>query len=520
MKLKDRTFLIIDCQTTGMRPSVGQILELGWGLSHLQQIESHLIELETGVLPPRVSELTGIQESDLKDAKPLKDVFSEFHKTLDSLERPAFALIHYAQFERSFLKDMFEKHGVAEIPFDILCTHQITKKLFPNLPSQNIRGTAGFFGDPVSQIKRSREHVRATKQIWHGLVAKLTEIGIEDLEALKTWLSDKKKIAKGKYDYRIDSTKRLNLPDVPGVYRMLAKSGEILYVGKATSLKSRVNSYFRGKAGRDKRKLEMLAQVWDLNVTECKSALEAALLEADEIKKHNPPYNVMMKRGRRHLVFYSRDFSAVSRTQDHDFPLGPFRNSNWIEHLRALHRSIESGLFEQIFFDYIPPQQLRAAFELFCRTHGLAESRITGVRSLLAFGLNAYRNFEEPETDVDDVGEEPEEEPTDHPVDEEGRRVFSDQEVAEKFERLFRRAGAEHWRGRHMTKLLDADVTYIHQGEPRLLRFSHGQIAREETASTEKPKSPWQDLDVETFDRMSVLLSELEKYDHSISWRN
>jgi hypothetical protein len=71
-----------------------------------------------------------------------------------------------------------------------------------------------------------------------------------------------------------------------------------------------------------------------------------------------------------------------------------------------------------------------------------------------------------------------------------------------------------------MTKLLDADVTYIHQGEPRLLRFSHGQIAREETASTEKPKSPWQDLDVETFDRMSVLLSELEKYDHSISWRN
>lgn len=515
MKLNEQPFLIIDCQTTGMRPSVGQILELGWGLTHIPEIESRLVEL-SGSLPPRVSELTGIFECDLKEALPLSEVFATFNKTLTQIGTPAFALIHYAQFERSFLKDLFEKHGITEIPFEIICTHQITKKLFPNLPSQNIRGTAGFFGDPVSQIKRSKEHVRATKQIWTGIVQKLSEIGIEDIDSLKTWLAEKKKIVKGKYDYRIESAKRLNLPDVPGVYRMLAKTGEILYVGKATSLKSRVNSYFRGKAGRDKRKLEMLAQVWDLNVTECKTALEAALLEADEIKKHNPPYNVMMKKGRRHLVFYSRDFSAVSRTQDHDFPLGPFRNSNWIEHLRALHRSMESGLFEQIFFDYIPPEQLKAAFHLFCRTHGLHEHKITGVRSLLAFGLNAYRNFEEPEADIDDDGEEPEE-PTDHPLDDDGRRIFTDEEVVGKFERLFRRAGAEHWRGKHMTKLLDADVTYIHKGEPQRLRFSNGFLASDEKPKR-KLKAPWENLDVETFDRMSVLLSELEKYEHTIRY--
>jgi hypothetical protein len=60
----------------------------------------------------------------------------------------------------------------------------------------------------------------------------------------------------------VDRIKRLEFPNRPGVYRMLSQSGQVLYVGKATSLKSRVNSYFRGQKGRDRKKLEMLAQVW------------------------------------------------------------------------------------------------------------------------------------------------------------------------------------------------------------------------------------------------------------------
>ncbi|MFX6149426.1 nucleotide excision repair endonuclease, partial [Acinetobacter baumannii] len=76
----------------------------------------------------------------------------------------------------------------------------------------------------------------------------------------------------------------LQLPDRPGIYRMLAQDGRVLYVGKATSLRSRVNSYFHGKT-QGKRKREMIAQVWDIQVTECGSALEAALLENEEIKR-------------------------------------------------------------------------------------------------------------------------------------------------------------------------------------------------------------------------------------------
>ena len=79
---------------------------------------------------------------------------------------------------------------------------------------------------------------------------------------------------------------RLALPDGPGVYRMLRISGDVLYVGKATSLHHRVNSYFRKQKGIHERTLEMLSQARDLSFVVTESPLEAALLEPDEIKRH------------------------------------------------------------------------------------------------------------------------------------------------------------------------------------------------------------------------------------------
>ncbi len=91
--------------------------------------------------------------------------------------------------------------------------------------------------------------MRATYDIWCGLVTELEKQGVHDLDQLRVYLTDKPKSTKGRYEYRLPSQQRLALPDKPGIYRMLAKNGQILYVGKATSLKSRVNSYFRGKSG-------------------------------------------------------------------------------------------------------------------------------------------------------------------------------------------------------------------------------------------------------------------------------
>lgn len=503
MNLKDMPVLLLDCQTTGMRPPSGRLLEIAWALTTAREpkatIESHLLKLPAGeTIPPRVSELTGLNDEDLLLGESLEDARASFWTALARLGQPKLVVIHYAQFEKPFLLDFLDQ----ALPFEVVCTHSLTKRLLPNLPSQNIRGAAGFFGDPVGQLKRAGEHVRATHAIWRGLVEELARRSLISLEDLNGFLAKKEKVAKGRYEYRLPSEKRLKLPDGPGIYRMVAKTGEVLYVGKATSLKSRVNSYFRGKAGRDKRKLELMAQVWDLNVTETKSALEAALLEADEIKKFNPPYNVVMKTGRRHLVFYSRDLASRARVQDSDHPLGPFRNSNWIDSVRA----IAEGRLKAAFYEDLPDDQLARALEIFKSQRGLPSDAILPVRGWLALGLNTFRNFEEVESeDEEDPAEQEQEE-----------RDYTDEEVAAKYGRLLMRAGAEFWRARRLTKMLNTRVTYVHKGEPRVLDFRNGSPSTTLTPN-EAPK-PWHVLGIETYDRMSVLLSELDKYEHHIEW--
>ena len=87
-----------------------------------------------------------------------------------------------------------------------------------------------------------------------------------------------------------------NLPDAPGVYLMKNKAGEILYVGKARSLKKRVSSYF-SKSNRDTRlaarHLGRLAKDVDFIVTD--NETEAFILENNLIKKHKPFYNIQLK---------------------------------------------------------------------------------------------------------------------------------------------------------------------------------------------------------------------------------
>src|SRR3954471_13053940 len=85
-----------------------------------------------------------------------------------------------------------------------------------------------------------------------------------------------------------------NVSQRPGVYRMLAADGEVLYVGKARDLKNRMTSYFVGKAQTTKT-MAMVAQVANVEVTVTASETEALLLKYNLIKRHRPRYNVALR---------------------------------------------------------------------------------------------------------------------------------------------------------------------------------------------------------------------------------
>lgn len=93
---------------------------------------------------------------------------------------------------------------------------------------------------------------------------------------------------------QFDSKSFINLlPLKPGVYRMLGKDQEILYVGKAKNLKNRVGSYFRAR-GLNAKTVALVARIRNIEVTITHSETEALLLEQTLIKQHRPTYNILL----------------------------------------------------------------------------------------------------------------------------------------------------------------------------------------------------------------------------------
>jgi excinuclease ABC subunit C len=88
---------------------------------------------------------------------------------------------------------------------------------------------------------------------------------------------------------------RLALPDSPGVYMFRSDGGDVLYVGKAKSLRKRVQSYFRRDAGVPRRVLELAERIDSIEFFAVESETEALLLEQNMIKRHRPQFNIRLR---------------------------------------------------------------------------------------------------------------------------------------------------------------------------------------------------------------------------------
>lgn len=330
-RLLDLKALAIDCQATGANPERGWLLEIGWAptsarLEHSSSARGALIQPpEGGEVPPRVSRVTGISNQDLLEGRPLPSVRRSLAGAARRVARAnqmsrCPAVIHFARFEEPFLRDLFGRR----FPFDLLCTHEIARRLLPDLPRRGLRAVAGYFGHSVPELRRAAPHVEATAFIWKSLVEALDSMGVDTLEELRKWLACTEGAVRCGRDFPMKPEVRKSLPNTPGVYRMQRANGDVLYVGKASRLRNRVNSYFHRGSGRAERTLEMLAQARRLEVSPTETSLEAALLESDEIKRISPPYNVALRRRGRSPLFASPDFERFSDQPSPDFPWGPF----------------------------------------------------------------------------------------------------------------------------------------------------------------------------------------------------
>jgi len=350
-KVKPDPVLVVDCQTTGATPGKGHLIEVAWALlppscqdDPLRDAEpkvfSFLVALPAGEeVPRRISRITGITDEMLRGALPAP----EAGHLLAAWVRGALPVAHFAVFEQRWLDDLMRMAPGCQDGFpQIVCTRELARRLYPGLPRKGLRAVAGYLGYAVGEHRRAADHVRATIGIWRRMLSDLRDIGVCTPGELEEFLSNPAPVHEGGWDYLLPREKRLSLPISPGTYRFYSVDGRILYVGKARSLRSRVNSYFT-KRKADGKTLELVSQVAHLEVSECATPLEAALEEFLLIRKCAPQYNIALRERGLRLVHLDRSLGDPSGSPDQVHSVGPVPSGSSVLLLRELLHSALSG---------------------------------------------------------------------------------------------------------------------------------------------------------------------------------
>ncbi|MBR6528583.1 MAG: excinuclease ABC subunit UvrC [Firmicutes bacterium] len=111
------------------------------------------------------------------------------------------------------------------------------------------------------------------------------------------------------FDIKVNLKK---LPDTPGVYMHKDRLGQVIYVGKAISLKNRVRQYFQSSANQHPKVRAMVSNIAEFEYITCQTEMEALILECNLIKKYEPKYNVLLRD--------DKTYPYIKVTMDEEFP--------------------------------------------------------------------------------------------------------------------------------------------------------------------------------------------------------
>jgi DNA polymerase-3 subunit epsilon len=334
--LDEVTFCVVDLETTGGSPVDSRITEIGAvtyrGGERLGVLETLV---NPGVpIPPAISHLTGIDDRMVRDAPPIEEVLP----TVAEFARGAVFVAHNARFDFTFLSVALERWDFDPLPSPPVCTARLARRVvWPDVPNVRLQTLAQYFRTAVRPNHRALADAQACAEVFHGLLDLGGRLGIRTLGDLHLAVRARGRPNFGKIRLADD------LPAAPGVYLFRARDGRVLYVGKSTNVRSRVKSYFYG----DGRKMveDLLEQTASVEAVPCGSELEALVLEARLIRRHEPRYNRRGKTWGRYAYLKVDPTEAFPRVKIVREPrgdgaafLGPFASSH---HARLAKEALE-----------------------------------------------------------------------------------------------------------------------------------------------------------------------------------
>ncbi|MBV8357214.1 MAG: GIY-YIG nuclease family protein [Deltaproteobacteria bacterium] len=343
--LDQADFVVVDLETSGGRPTPGAIIEIGAYRMRGRQI---LEPFQTLVKPlmriPRfVARLTSISDEMVAAAPPIEEVLPRFRAFLGD----AVMVAHNAQFDHAFLDFEFRRLFGIGLLNPVLCTLRMARRLLPSLRRRRLELLAEHFGLSTAGRHRGLGDARMAAELLSIFLEIASQMGLNRLDRLLDHYS--RGVAGRRIERHVAPEVIAAMPQRPGVYLMRNQNHDLLYVGKATSLRDRVRSYFNGDTRLSGKIAELVNHVWHIETRPMRSALEAALLEARLIRELKPPYNRMLKSAapawfiRIDLNDPFPRLQAVQRLTARAgvLQLGPFIGRRNIEHsLRALSRML------------------------------------------------------------------------------------------------------------------------------------------------------------------------------------
>ncbi len=314
--LENATYVVVDLETTGLRPGSSGICEIGAVRLRGFEVEAEFQTLVDPGLPidAGASALTGLRTAQLRGAPGPAEAVRNFL----AFAGDGVLVAHNARFDLAFLDRETERLTGSRIGSAVVDTVRLARTLLAGRVSGFGLGQLAWFLDTSERpCHRALPDARATAELLLALIGLAQERGartVADLTALTATrtrrLLDKRHLAYG-------------APTRPGVYLFLGRNDQVLYVGRARDLRSRLRSYFRS----DRQRPAVEAAVAAAERIEWRvtgSELEAALEELRLIREIRPPGNARVSRPERHVWLRQRGDSVVASTRSS--PVGPLRS--------------------------------------------------------------------------------------------------------------------------------------------------------------------------------------------------
>ncbi|MGV4376260.1 DEDD exonuclease domain-containing protein [Trueperella pyogenes] len=328
--LFDVTFVVVDLETTGGRPGLNAITEVGALKVRSGDVMGEFSALvNPGVaIPAHITMLTGITNSMVAHAPGIADVMPRFLEFVGDDPNTVF-VAHNARFDLSHLKVACAE---LECPFPkhpVIDTVKLARKVFTRdeTPNYKLATLARICGAEVQPTHRALDDARATVDLLHAILSRLGGIGVTHLEDLLS-ATDPVPATRRARAYLADG-----LPRGPGVYRFIGPGEEVLYVGTSVNVYKRVRQYFTAAEKRT-RMAEMVDLAKRVDATATATKLEANVLEVRLIDELDPPYNRRSRRTQQRswLALTNEPFPRLKvarkiRRSQMTSALGPFTSS-------------------------------------------------------------------------------------------------------------------------------------------------------------------------------------------------